>query len=133
MWATIPTSNSSDLLRTFETRLAGRISSGAFTEQDIWNIQNRKMSLIPDDLVLSPERLEKLRRLCQTWEVDLRAGQITSHRKFVGPVIVRMKKILFPLVRFVMKDFIREQRDFNAATISIISDLCNESARRSKE
>lgn len=129
-WITLPQGDSSAFAQTIDASVAGRIKAGAFSEQDVKNIQNRILELIPKDLDLPPNQLEKLRRLCQLWEVDIRSAQISSHRKVIGPAIVAFKKMLFPLIRFVLKDFIREQRDFNAQVISFVAELANESQRK---
>lgn len=131
-WVTIPQGDSESLANTVEATIQGRIKAGAFSENDVRNIKNRALELIPKDLDLPPLQLEKLRRLCQLWEVDIRASEITSHRKFIGPIIVSFKKLLFPLIRFVLKDFIREQRDFNAQVISFVAELANESQRKNR-
>ena len=109
-----------------EQRCAERIQSNEVYERDVANIRERKLDLIPKNFDVDPIKLEKLRRLCQLWEVDIRVGEITSHRKFIGPIIVQVKKILFPIIRFILKDLIREQRDFNAASIQLFAELCNE-------
>lgn len=111
-----------DLSRRKERRIAG----GEFTQQDVLNIRNRPLDFLSKNLEMSPERLEMLRKLCQLWDVDIRPAMISSHRKVLGPIVVRVKKLLFPLVRFFLKDLIREQRAFNAAVITILSDICNE-------
>ena len=69
------------------------------------------------------QRLDKLRRLCQLWDVDVRVNNISSHRKVIGPFIVIVKKILFPFLKVLLKDFIEQQREFNATTILLLSEI----------
>jgi hypothetical protein len=125
-WCKLPPNIDPSILLEIETSASKRMIEKNFTAQDVLNISNRQLDLIPKNLSLSPERLEKLRRLCQLWEVDIRLGEITSHRKIIGPVIVAVKKVMFPIIRFMLKDLIREQRDFNSAAIRLFADLCNE-------
>ena len=83
-------------------------------------------------LQVSNDQLEKLRRLCQVWDVDIRPGEITSHRPIIGRVIVAGKKLLFPVIRALLKNYLSQQREFNAAAISLLADLCsrNSASRR---
>ena len=74
----------------------------------------------PDD-----PSLDKLRRLCQLWDVDLRCSGITSHRPVLGPFIVAMKKLFYPFLRVFLKDALQQQRDFNAAAVSLLADLAS--------
>ena len=75
------------------------------------------------ELDLSDKALEKLRLMCQLWDVDIRNREISSHRKFIGPIIVGIKKAIFPIIRVFLKDFVRQQKDFNAATISLMGEI----------
>ena len=128
-WCKIPLASGDEtIIADMEARCVERIANTKLSEQDVQNIRNRKLDLIPKHLMVDPVKLEKLRRLCQLWEVDIRVGEITSHRKFIGPVIVQAKKILFPVIRFILKDLIREQRDFNSASISLFAEICNQSS-----
>ena len=126
MWCKIPLPDGEKKANAVIQACAKRINDTRLTTQDVENIQSRQMDVIPKSLSLDPIRLEKLRRLCQLWEVDIRIGEITSHRKYIGPVIVKAKQLMFPVMRFMLKDLIREQRDFNSASIQLMASLCNE-------
>ncbi len=133
IFCSIPVSHSAATLGTIEARCNARIQDGIVKEADVSNIRNRTLDLIPKDLSVNAVTLEKLRRLCQLWEVDIRVSEITSHRKYIGPVVVKVKKMLFPIIRFFMKDLIREQRDFNAASIELLAELCNQTSEKIKK
>lgn len=89
----------------------------------IQDIKELSFRLVDSDLDLDSEMLNKLRMACQLWDVDLRMNNITSHRKFIGPVIVFIKKLFAPFIKFFLKDFIRQQKDFNAAVIGLIGGV----------
>jgi hypothetical protein len=72
---------------------------------------------------ISDDRLEKLRMLCRLWDVDIRAAQITSHRRFIGPVIVKAKKLFYPLLAALLKDVLHQQRLFNATAIELLAEV----------
>lgn len=107
-------------------RVENKIAQKDFSKENIHYVDKLDVSLTKGSLKVSDERLEKLRALCQIWYVDLKQGEISSHRKYIGPLIVTFKKAVFPVIRFFMKDFLRQQRSFNAKTISLLADLCNE-------
>lgn len=130
-WLTVPNGDSDKLSAAIDAAVQRRIASGEFSAQDVKNISERELALIPKDLAVPPHLLEKLRRLCQLWEVDIRDANITSHRKVIGPFIVAAKKMIYPLIRFALKDLIREQRDFNAEVISTIAELANAAHKKS--
>lgn len=76
--------------------------------------------------VVSPERLELLRGLCQIYSAGIRAEKITSHRRVVGPIIVFCKKLIFRVVSALLGPTFSFQRDFNAGVIRLLGSLCNE-------
>jgi hypothetical protein len=67
--------------------------------------------------------------LCQIYSVDIKEREISSHRRFVGPCIVAVKKVLFKIVKVLLGPTFKHQRDFNAVTVSLLIDLCNESEK----
>ena len=113
-----------------ERALAGKVESlrvaGKFSEKDQAHIQSLSFSVTRDGFVATPERVEYLRRLCQIYSADVRPQAPTSHRKVIGPVIVLVKRILHPLVNALVGPAFRNQREFNAITVSLLTDLCNE-------
>jgi hypothetical protein len=79
--------------------------------------------------VVTPERLELLRGLCQIYSAGIRAERISSHRRYLGPLIVFFKKALFRVISALLGPTFSYQRDFNAGVIRLLGDLCNESDR----
>lgn len=114
--------------------VSSRIAAGKFSDANVRYISDMHLALAPQGLEISEESLEKLRRLCQLWDVDIRPSRISSHRKFIGPLIVKAKELLYPMLRVFLKDFIRQQRAFNAATIALIAEVVNKKeAKPAKE
>ena len=100
-------------------------------QEEIHYIEQVDFSPLKKKCSISPAKLEKLRELCALWDVDLKPAKITSHRKFIGPLIVGVKKALFPIVRVFLKDFLRQQRSFNGAVVAALSDVSNDIHRES--
>ncbi len=111
-----------DLERLVYDRVAERIDQGNFRAADLDYIKRLNMPAVKGALELSGIQLEKLRRLCQLAEVELVPARISSHRPVIGPVIVAAKKVLFSILKVLLKDTLRKQRDFNAAVISFLAE-----------
>ncbi len=108
-----------------ESKIQNRISQIEYT----WD-QKKYLEALTFELKLNSSEitapfLDKLRTACQLWDVDLRNQQITSHRKIIGPIIVSLKKLIAPIIKFFLKDFIRQQKDFNAAILALMIESKN--------
>lgn len=121
----MPAPELSALKASFISAAHGRLETGAMSADKIDYLQRVDLRILQGDLRASAAQLEKLRRLCQIWDVRLRPRTISSHRKFVGPIIVTVKKLLFPIMEFLLRDAMRQQREFNATTIRLLADLCS--------
>ena len=110
-------------------RVASKIAAGTMPAHEREYL--RRLNLLPTKLEdgsmrsIDPAHLERLKNLCQLWDVQVRETTVSSHRKFIGPVIVFVKKIVIRLVRLVLKDSMRQQRDFNAGVIALLSEVCS--------
>jgi hypothetical protein len=122
-WIVAAGRGDSGLEEYVHARVQERIAAGKYSAGDIAYIAKMSARVTADKLDVSYQTLEKLRRLCQLWDVDLRPGGISSHRKILGPAIVAAKRLFYPVLRVFMKDFIRQQRSFNAAVISVLAEL----------
>jgi hypothetical protein len=117
------------IVRLLEARVAGDHSAGLYTASDEQQIGHIQLPTSRAAFVTSPERLERLRRLCQIYSVHLRPEEITSHRKVIGPFIVAAKKAFFRLLEGLLGRSIKHQRDFNSEVVALLTDLCNEAKR----
>lgn len=120
------TESSSEMAQRLEDQVSQKVAAGKFKREDQHYVRDVNFMPVRENLHISQERLEKLRRLCQLWEVELAPPrEISSHRPFVGPLIVAAKKMMFPILRVFLKDTLRKQRDFNAAAIALLADVAN--------
>ena len=120
-WLKVCGSSKSPLEKTLSDNVAQRIASGNYKARDVDYIAKFPISLTTGALTINDLQLEKLRRLCQLADVQLTPSRITSHRAFIGPVIVAVKKILFSILAVLLKETLRKQRDFNAAVIAYLT------------
>lgn len=105
-------------------------ADGKITENNLRYLQQLDLSIVKSELNISDLMLERLRLNAQLFDVDLRPREISSHRKIIGPVIVAVKKMIFPVIKFFLKDFIRQQKDFNASVIATLGQLAAEQNRK---
>ncbi len=77
-----------ELARFSDACVMDKIEAGEYTRDEIAYIEKVDLQAVKGSLQVSKQRLEKLRRLCQCWEIDITVGEITSHRKIIGPLIV---------------------------------------------
>jgi hypothetical protein len=123
-WIRVTGSADRQLEEILARRVDTRIAAGDYTSADINGVGELHRLGGHGPLALSPETLNHLRRLCQLWEVDLKPSpKITSHRKIIGPFIVFVKKLAFPVVRFFMRETLKQQRDFNGAVLEAVARL----------
>lgn len=132
-WLTVCGEDDPARAQALEERVRNRVAAGNFKTEDLRYIEKLSLPVVSGSLAVSEKTLERLRRLCQLWEVDIKATKIESHRKFVGPCIVAGKRILFTLLRTLLKEQLRQQRDFNAATVVMLAQLAQDIERDSSQ
>ena len=115
----------SDLL----AQIAALETAGSIPRQERERVSNLSLGITDGAFVTSSQRLELLRNLCQLYSAGIRAEKFTSHRPVIGPLIVQVKKRLYPIVSALLGPSFRFQRDFNAGVIRLLGDLCNEADR----
>ena len=127
-WLKICGSAEPELAGRLTARLARKIKANQVNIDEIRRVE--KLTFLSGGRTeLSDDSLDKLRRLCQLWDVDLRCSGITSHRPVIGPCVVAMKKLLYPFLRVFLKDALQQQREFNAAAVSLLADLASRNGR----
>jgi hypothetical protein len=112
-----------ELASELQRRLEARVASGHLKRETLHDVENASFRPIPAGMELEAEAVERLRRLAQLWDVHLRPLAISSHRPVIGPVIVFVKRILFSVLRLLLKDTLHQQRSFNAEVIRALAEL----------
>lgn len=89
------------LERRVEESLAQRVREGeSYTPEEIERVAGLDHRIFPQDFELDVETTEHFRALTLLSQSELKpASQITSHRRFVGPLIVALKRLSWPLIR----------------------------------
>lgn len=118
--------SSSELEKKLSERVRARLSSGDFGPEKIEYITDVDFNVTKGSLKLGKRKLELLRSLCQLWDIDFLPAKISSHRPFIGPLIVSVKKAIYPIIKVLLKDLIHQQRSFNAAVVALAVEVANE-------
>lgn len=132
-WITAFGAPSPNLARDLSDKVDSLAAAGRFTTKDITYISKLARPVLSGRFSAPAERLNRLRRLCQTWDIEIKPAEIKSHRPIIGPVIVALKRLIFPMLKILLKDFVKSQREFNAATIMLLSEMCNENQSADKD
>ena len=125
-WITVAGEVNYDVSEAVARRVADLRAAGKFSEADERHIAQLSFSVTRDGFTATPERVELLRRLCQIYSADIRPQAPTSHRKIIGPCIVFGKRMLQPVINAVFGPALRNQREFNANVVALLTDLSND-------
>jgi hypothetical protein len=125
MWIKVAGAVDAQLEGELEQKVEAAMRAGKYSKGDAAYIAGMNLNISPGRLEVSDHTLHQLRCLCQLWDVDIRLKEIKSHRPLVGPLIVALKRMLYPVLRVFLRDFIRQQRSFNAAVVALLGDLSN--------
>ena len=71
---------------------------------------------LPENPTMEDDRL----LVNTTWDV-MAERPITSHRRFLGPILVFGKKVVRKLLRWYVNPFVDQQRNFNAAMVRLMN------------
>ena len=103
------------------SRLRNAISNGNIKEWDLEYLSRYRLRLLEQSSSLSDRQLELTRRLTIYWDIQNIKVNLSSHRRFVGWVIVLMKRFIYPIIRAALKEEISKQREFNGALIELLA------------
>jgi hypothetical protein len=113
----------SALSEQIKVLLESRINSHlSYTVDEINEIESLEKRLFPQDFCLDVETTKRFRALCALSKHELKSSMsITSHRKFIGPIIVAAKKLLWPLIRIHLKNNFDNLEEFSARTVETLA------------
>jgi hypothetical protein len=119
-WLSLFGVENKDLEIRVEKRVQQRVASGDYKLTDAMYLEQHKLRELEGPLVAEGLILEGIRKMAQAWDVQLVPPSITSHRRFTGPLIVGIKRMVFPVLALLLRDQLHKQRDFNARTLEVI-------------
>jgi hypothetical protein len=104
-------------------RISERLEKGIYNSEEIDNVSKRNLDIFLD--VEEDSAFRPFHYLYGTWDIT-REFQITSHRSFVGPFIVLVKKAVRFLVRLYTKSIFKKQAGFNRDLILLNKEILRE-------
>ena len=110
----------SKLNHALQARLTGQQD---LTHEEIEVIKVRETRIFPKDYELSLEQTESFRVLCKFSKFDLTPRHISSHRKYVGPLIVSGKRVFYRLIALLLRDVLAGQEVFNKETVKALARM----------
>ena len=91
---------------------------------EVDQIASYPFRLFPTDFELTEDETTKMRALCTLSQCQLRpATSITSHRRFIGPVIVFIKKLSWPFIKLHLKETLAGIQGFQSWNVKTIAGL----------
>ena len=111
--------NVADLNARIDQNLARRLRVVTdYSDQELHDIAEYSVRLFPRDFALTQLETDDFRALCAYSQVTLKLPlQIRSHRKWIGPIIVRLKRLMLPLLRFQLKDTLKGIQEFHCRSV----------------
>jgi hypothetical protein len=106
------------LLDRVERRLAERMAHGIVAASEIERVTSAELMRFD----LGDGLSDAFRRCCADWETD-RPVPITSHRPWLGVLLVGAKKALARVLRYQNEPFLRRQREFNRHLLLLLREL----------
>jgi hypothetical protein len=122
-----------DLESEIRAKLEEHLKLGKVTEHDIKYITNLRRPVIDGKLELSEARLNAIRQLCQLWQLEVSPIKITSHRRVIGPIIVFIKKLLYPILSSLLSNTLKKQSNFNAQAIILLTEMADQIEKQEKK
>lgn len=105
--------------------LAKRLQgNGHFNSSEISEISEYPFRLFPKGFALTAQETTKMRALAALSQCQLKpAATITSHRRFIGPCIVFIKKLSWPFIKLHLKDTLAGIQGFQSWTVKTVAEL----------
>jgi hypothetical protein len=122
-WFTVGGESDPFIAETAKSEVKKKIALGLFKEENVRYLAQHRLALLDRELLMNDSELEKLRILAKNFMLTPSLPNFTSHRRFIGPVIVFFKKLLFPIFAAFTKETFQRQSDFNANLIELLVEM----------
>lgn len=125
--------NVEELMKEIHRRVLEKKQAGVYTDEDLHKLAALKADLAPKKNERSSELGLHLRKLHANWDVASNGGDIRSHRKLLGPLLVQIKKVGLKAIRFLASAFFTKQTEYNAANVRFNTVVLEELTRLAEE
>ncbi len=112
-----------ELERRIRDNLAKRLASSTdYTANEIADLEQVAPTLFPPDFCLEKETGGIIRHLAIHSQQRLKpSARITSHRRFIGPLIVKFKRLFWPLLNLHLRDQFVAMEEFSCGAVAAIA------------
>lgn len=131
-WLLVAGKSNSEMADSVREAVERDVASGRMPPNEETRVSELSTSLAKRGFTTSAGRMEVLRELCQLYGRGVTEMGIESHRPFIGPVIVAVKKVVRRIVFALLGPKFAHQREFNARVIRLLADLSNETRSESE-
>lgn len=107
------------LKSNLSTRL---VHTSEYSEKEIEAIERVSSKFFSSDYVLDEDTSSLFRHLTMFSQQSLDLSiNITSHRPIIGPIIVRLKKMFWPLIYHMLKKRFETLEEFSSGVVTILA------------
>lgn len=125
--------NVEEIMQEIHRRVLEKKQTGVYTDTDLQKLAELKADLTPKKNERASELGLHLRKLHANWDVASNGGEIRSHRKVLGPILVQIKKVGLKVIRFLAAAFFTKQTEYNAANVRFNTVVLEELTRLTEE
>ena len=112
--------------------LANRLASAPnYSAEEINEVSSTAINLTKNIKDIDEKSFERLRSLAKLSQTELKPSSISSHRKIIGPIIVTIKKLVWPFIHAQLKDSFNSNKEFNAMMLEEHLIRLNQQAKKS--
>ena len=104
--------NVEEIMRKIRENIARRKMQGAYREVDNHTVEQSYLQKISNDLAF----------INNNWNIENESYAIFSHRKILGPFLVKGRKLVHGEVRRYVDPIFWKQREFNASVVRILNE-----------
>ncbi len=98
-------------------------TSPSYSQEEILRVSELSKRLFYDGFYLGEDHTNRLRALCSLSQSSLKpANEISSHRKLIGPIIVFIKRLTWPLLSVHLKDVFVGIQEFQSLAVESLAE-----------
>ncbi len=112
-----------EVIKSVSEKVTERMARGEFAQENVNYLKQHRLALLNHRLGVDDQILERLRYLAKAWDVKLLPTEFKSHRPVIGPIIVFLKRMAFPVLAVFLRPLIQRQRDFNSTALELLTML----------
>ena len=107
----------------FEALSSRLKTSPSYSDEEIVRVSGLSKRLFHDGFCLNEDQTNRVRALCSLSQSTLKpANEISSHRKLIGPLIVFIKRLTWPLISVHLRDVFVGIQEFQSLAVETLAE-----------